>query len=176
MNNFTFLTQEQIFGDNQLEILKKYGIKCAVTDFAILLGTFASSENYTSEGNTLKDRAGRWWAKSDYDKSYPCTVSQDGTKSYDYCINRRVGARPALSYSSIKSICMNEMINIKGIKEVEYGEYPQTIVDVGRSNELEMAYNKGNLKTTGKSYTTDAVDRQNIDTCFRTELNSKFPF
>ena len=176
MNNFTFLTNEQIFGDNQLEILKKYSIKCAVTDFAILLGTYASSENYTSEGNNLKDRAGRWWTKSDYDKSYPCTVSPDGTKSYDYCINRRVGARPALSYSSIKSICMNEMINTKGLKEVEYGEYPQTIVDVEHSNELEMAYNKGNLKTTGKSYTTDAVDRQNIATCFSPRTYTEYEY
>ena len=28
MNNFTFLTEEQVFGDKQLDILKKYGTKC----------------------------------------------------------------------------------------------------------------------------------------------------
>ena len=31
MNNFTFLTDEQIFGNSQLDILKNYGTKCAIT-------------------------------------------------------------------------------------------------------------------------------------------------
>ena len=28
MSKFTFLTEEQVFGDKQLDILKKYGTKC----------------------------------------------------------------------------------------------------------------------------------------------------
>ena len=36
MLDFTFLTEEQCFGDKQLDILKKYGTKCAITDFSIL--------------------------------------------------------------------------------------------------------------------------------------------
>ena len=64
MSNFTFLTEEQIFGNNQLDILKKYGTKCAMTDFSILLGGYVSSTNYTSEGKNLKDRTGWWWTKS----------------------------------------------------------------------------------------------------------------
>lgn len=28
MKDFTFLTEEQVFGDKQLDILKKYGTKC----------------------------------------------------------------------------------------------------------------------------------------------------
>lgn len=63
MNNFTFLTDEQIFGSNQLDIIRKYGTACAITDFSILLGGFVSSY-YTSEGNTGKDRTGWWWTKS----------------------------------------------------------------------------------------------------------------
>ena len=52
MNNFTFLTDEQIFGNDQLDILKKYGTKCAITDFSILLGGYVSGDYYTSEGNS----------------------------------------------------------------------------------------------------------------------------
>ena len=37
MNDFTFLTEKQVFGDNRLEIFEKYGTKCAITDFSILL-------------------------------------------------------------------------------------------------------------------------------------------
>ena len=50
MNNFTFLTDEQIFYDDQLDILKKYGRKCAITDFSILLGGYVTENFYTSEG------------------------------------------------------------------------------------------------------------------------------
>lgn len=44
MSDFTFLTEEQIFGADQLEILKKRGTKAAVTDFSILLGAFFSDD------------------------------------------------------------------------------------------------------------------------------------
>ena len=35
MNNFTFLSKDQIFESNQLDIIKKLGRRCAITDFAI---------------------------------------------------------------------------------------------------------------------------------------------
>ena len=56
MNNFTFLTEEQVFGDKQLDILKKYGTKAAITDFSILLRSYVSSNVYTNEENTLKNK------------------------------------------------------------------------------------------------------------------------
>ena len=67
MNNFTFLTDEQIFGNSQLDILKNYGTKCAITDFSILLGGYVASDYCTSEGNLKKDRTGWWWTKTPYD-------------------------------------------------------------------------------------------------------------
>ena len=63
MSDFTFLTEKQVFGDNKLDIISKYGTKCAMTDFSILLGGYVSSDYYTSEGNTRKDRTGWWWTK-----------------------------------------------------------------------------------------------------------------
>ena len=56
MSDFTFLTEEQVFGDKQLDILKKYSTKAAITDFSILLGSYVSSNVYTSEENTLKNK------------------------------------------------------------------------------------------------------------------------
>ena len=49
------------------------------------------------------------------------------------------------------------------IKEVEYGEYPQTIVDETLSKKLEECYNEDvpfeiDLVRTGKVYTTDSVN------------------
>ena len=56
MNNFTFLTDEQIFGNDQLDILKKYGVGCVITDFSILLGgeTWEISTEYDSDGKKRK--------------------------------------------------------------------------------------------------------------------------
>ncbi len=155
MNDFTFLTNEQIFGKNCLDIFKKYGTKCAVTDFSILLGGFISSDFYTKEGKTRKDRSSWWWTKTPDSHGAVYIVDRDGEKFSPSVEMRNIGARPALPYSSIKAICSNEFINAKGIKEIEYGEYPQTIVDENYSRNLEMAYKNGTLKKTGKQYTTD---------------------
>ena len=56
MSDFTFLTKEQVFGDKQLDIYKKYGTKAAITDISILLGSYVSSNVYTNEENTLKNK------------------------------------------------------------------------------------------------------------------------
>ena len=40
MSDFTFLTEEQYFGDDKLDILEKRGTKAAITDFSILLGAY----------------------------------------------------------------------------------------------------------------------------------------
>lgn len=65
--DFTLLTEEQIFGDKQIDVLKKFGTKCAISDFAILLGGYVNSDTYTSEGDSLKNRTGWWWTKTPYD-------------------------------------------------------------------------------------------------------------
>ena len=69
MNDFTFLTEEQIFGNNRLDIISRYGERCAITDFSILLGGYVLSNCYTSEGNTGKDRTGWWCRKITCNKS-----------------------------------------------------------------------------------------------------------
>ena len=141
MNNFTFLTDEQIFGNNQLDIISRYGTKCAITDFSILLGGYVSSDYYTSEGNTRKDRTGWWWTKSSDGDNDARVVDRNSNRRWTHVDLRYGGARPALPYSSIQSISSNGVRGANGIKEIEYGEYPQTIVDENYSRELERAYN-----------------------------------
>ena len=169
MSNFTFLTEEQIFGDKQLDILKKYGTACAITDFSILLGGYVNNDFHTKEGNTDKDRIGWWWTRTD--DGY-----NDGDGDWNDVMDRDGGARPALPYSSISSIASNEVRGSFGIKEVEYGEYPQTIVDEGYSRELERAYNSGNIRTTGKSYTTDSVEYDEYEDSFRPRSHVEYEY
>ena len=84
MNNFTFLTDEQIFGNDRLDILKKYGTKCAITDFSILLGGYVS-DYYTSEGNSRKDRTGWWWTKSSDGANDARVVDSTGNRLLGRC-------------------------------------------------------------------------------------------
>lgn len=154
MLDLTLLTKEQILGDNSLEVLKKYGTTCGITDFAILLGGFVSSDYHTSEENRLKNRTCSWWSKTpgEYDEIY--VVNRNGAFDSVMFTSRLNSIRPAVKYSSISNGQTQEN---NGIKEVIYGEYPQWVVDQDNAKILEKMYNKGKLKTTGKNYTTDSV-------------------
>ena len=172
-SNITFLTEEQIFGDKQLDILKKYGTACAITDFSILLGGDVNNAYHTKEGNTDKDRTGWWWTRTDAGNNNARVVSSYGDGSYGNVHNRYSGARPALPYSSISS---NGVRGSLGIKEVEYGEYPQTIVDKNYSRKLERAYNSGNIRKTGKNYTTDSVHYNDYDAVFKARQHTEYEY
>ena len=176
-SNITFLTEEQIFGDKQLDTLKKYGTTCAISDFSILLGGFVNNDYHTKEGNTDKDRTGWWWTRTDDGDNDARVVDSHGDSLYHYVIDRRGGARPALPYSSISSIASNEVRGSFGIKEVEYGEYPQTIVDERFSRELEENYKRGSgIRKTGKTYTTDSVNYDDHDTSFEPIKHEEFEY
>lgn len=171
----TLLTEEQIYGKNQLDIIKKYGSKCAITDFAILLGGYVAQDYYTSEGKTLKDRTGWWWTKTPaYDNARVVDIL--GISGWNYVDKRNGGARPALTYSTISSITSNGVRGRSEVKEVQYGEYPQTIVDEIHSRELERLYNNGALKTTGKKYTTDSVRWQDVDKPFMARKHIEYEY
>jgi len=159
MNDFTFLTKEQVWGNNQLDIIKKYGTKCAVTDFSILLGCYAVTNINSSEGNALKNRTGWWWTKTPHYCDVDIVTTR-GSIGFESAYKQYVGARPVIPYSSIQAMCSNEVRGANGILEVEYGEYPQTVVDEEYSLELEKAFNKGNIPITGKNYTTDSFRYQ----------------
>lgn len=176
MNNFTFLTEDQIFGNNQLDILRDYGTKCAITDFSILLGGFVASGWYTSEGNSRKDRTGWWWTKSSDGDNDARVVDKSGDRRWDYVFKRYGGARPALPYSSISQISTNGVSGAKGILEVEYGEYPQTVVSEDFSRTLERAYSNGTINQTNKKYTTDSVRYEDIDTPFKARTHIEYEY
>lgn len=67
MNDLIFLTEDQIFGNNRLEIFQKRGTKASISDFSILLGGYVSDIFYAKNGNTqtLADRTGYYWTKTD---------------------------------------------------------------------------------------------------------------
>lgn len=153
----TFLKEDLVFGNNQLDILKKYGTKAAVTDFAILLGAAGGLETvklyYAKDGYLRKDRTSWWWTQTQFN-SDAYIVNEKGEKSWEHVTNRRGGGRPALPYSQISKFCQNKVIK-DGILQVEYGFYPQYIAN---SEYLEAKYKNNQLIATGKYYTTDSIN------------------
>ena len=166
MSEFTFLTEEQCFGSDKLNILEKRGIKAAITDFSILLGGWVNRDTvyrywHIAGDDSLEGRTGYYWTKSDDGDNDACAVSGDGFRCHRSVIRRHVGARPALPFSSISSIPTNGVSGAPkragdGVLEVEYGYYPQKAVSRDMQERLERAFKRRSLSRTGKKYTTDS--------------------
>ena len=160
MSDFTFLTEEQCFGSDKLDILKKRGIKAAITDFSILLGAYVSDYHINND-SSLDGRTGGYWTKSesDYGNNTACVVRKSGSSACFFVSARECGARPALPFSEASSIPTNgESVKRAkdGVLEVEYGYYPQKAVSTDMQEILERAYESGNISKTGNTYTTDS--------------------
>ena len=162
MKEFTFLTCEQVFGKDSLAIIKKYGTKCAVSDFSILLN--GSSFDF-STNEDLSTKTGFWWTQTSSSHLDAYAVTASGDKEWYGVVDREIGCRPAIKYSSIKDESTFKRRGINGVLEFTYGEYPQTAVIPVFSNTLETLYKMGRLKQTGKIYTTDSnfVEDYGID-------------
>lgn len=119
MGKSTFLTEEQLWGDKQSNIIKAKGNKVKPTPYAILLGAEVDDAGYGYS----------WTTSTHYDGSY-CVVSPLGDVSHSRAANsRRVAARPA-SFSNKSEISPNRVKNKgkDGIWEIEEYEYPHSIV------------------------------------------------
>ena len=165
MDEVTLLNYEQTFGDNKLNILKKISRSASITDFSILLGGFYNQ--FQSK------KIGYYWIKS----NNKCNIVEvSGFKWYESSNNRDNGIRPVLSYSKIKNYITNEIISEDGIKEVEYGEYPQYAVNKELQDKLEELYQNGKLTETNKTYTTDSRKYNEYDKDFLPQEHIEYEF
>ena len=178
MSNFTFLTQEQFFEGDKLDIFKKRGTKATVTDFSILLGAYVS-DYHVDNDSSLEGRTGYYWTKSDYGESYARAVIGPGDRAYSSVYLRNGGARPALPFSSISNIPTNGESGKRardGVLEVEYGYYPQKAVSRDMQERLERAYRSSSISKTGNSYTTDSVAYDDYDTAFQPQTHQEYEY
>lgn len=178
MSNFTFLTEEQCFGNDKLDILEKRGTKAAITDFYVLLGGWVTNYHVDND-SSLEERTGYYWTKSDCEKSYAYAVDDDGYKNY-YNVKKRIGgARPVLAFSSIDSIPTNGEGGKRardGILEVEYGYYPQKAVSKNMQKILEQEYIRGNISRTRNIYTTDSKKYDDYTKQFEPKTHEEYEF
>ena len=177
MNNFTFLTQEQCFKNDKLDIFEKRGTKAAITDFSVLLGGWVWE--HAENDSSLEGRTGCYWTKSDDGDTNARVVEDDGSSCRRNVQKRYIGARPALPFSSIGSIPTNgESVKRArdGILEVEYGYYPQKAVSKDMQERLERAYRSGSISKTRNSYTTDSIAYNEYDTSFQPQTHQEYEY
>lgn len=153
---FTLLSYEQTFGRSKIDVIERLGGKCAISDFAILLGSHTYDDYYINDDSSLKGRTSFWSLSSSKEDNYVCKVNICGDSIWKYVCARDYGVRPVLPYSNIYDISSNGVRGRSGILEVEYGEYPQYAVDKNLKKTLNDEFSAGRLKRTGKTYTTDS--------------------
>lgn len=177
MNNFTFLTQEQCFKNDKLDIFEKRGTKAAITDFSVLLGGWVWE--HAENDSSLEGRTGCYWTKSNDGDTNARVVDDDGSSCRRNVQSRYIGARPALPFSSIGSSPTNRESGKRardGILEVEYGYYPQKAVSKDMQERLERAYRSESISKTRNIYTTDSVDHNKEDTSFQPQTHQEYEY
>ena len=152
---FTLLSDEQIIGSHKIDVIERLGGKCAISDFAMLLGGYECS-NFIEDDSSLKGRTTFWWTRSSNGNGNVRTVDYNGDINWACAGHRFDAVRPVLPFSSISDISPNGVRGRDGILEVEYGEYPQYAVDANLGRTLDREFASGRLKKTGKTYTTDS--------------------
>ena len=175
MSNFTFLTEEQCFGADKLYILKKRGTKAAISDFSILLGGAVTNYEHIEGDSSLEGRTGYYWTKTSYNNDAR-VVYCDGISYYNYVRSRGGGVRPVLPFSLISLISSNEVRGNENVFEVEFGEYPKSVVSKEVGNILEKLYNSNSLSKTGKSYTTDSRNYDEYDKKFEAQSHIEYEY
>ena len=180
MSEFTFLTEEQCYGSDKLNILEKRGTKAAISDFSILLGGFFEDSEHIDGNSSLEGRTGRYWTKSSDEDKNVFTVDEFGVSAiWINALWRDTGSRPALSFSSIDRIPTNGERGRRakdGILEVEYGYYPQKAVSKNMQIRLEREYASGRIKKTGNGYTTDSRAYDDYDESFLAQRHAEYEY
>lgn len=174
MNNqdLTLLSEGQIWGndkESQLEVMRKYGTKAAITDLCVLTGSYLCEDtDYNiDEDSSLKGRISWFWTRSCENDKDVLVVYKSDPRIFEYRYKRNGAVRPALQSSVIFSqISPNRVRGYNGTEEVEYGEYPQYAADSRMQSILESEYNRG-INKTGRSYTFDSVKYDDYDTGFK---------
>ena len=168
MNNDIFLTQNQLYDDTALDVIKKRKTKAVITDYAIILGGYVSNFD---DGSNLKYRIGSYFTGS-YNESSVGIVYDDGKNYYTSLKRRDTGIRLVMPFKD--KIPSNNGIVLEkpdGVLEVEYGYYPQDTVTIKLEEELNNKFLNNNISVTGNIHHFDFDG--NITTTEVYEFNGK---
>ena len=166
--DLTLLSEGQIWGNSsepQLEVIRKYGTKAAITDLCVLTGSYLCEDtDYNiDEDKSLTGRTSWFWTRSDDGNNDVRTAEEDGIRHIKCRYKRHGAVRPALQSSVIFSqISPNRVGGYNETEEVEYGEYPQNAADSRMQNILKSIYKIG-MNKTGRNYTFNSTRNDDYD-------------
>ncbi len=152
----TLLKEEQVLGDNKIDLIGKVGTMCAVTDFAITLGAAVDSSHHVDYDKSLKGRTGFYHLSANDEYFCYNAITPQGNIVH---IHTGDEIRPVILFDNIFSIFSfppNAVKYNNGKSETEYGEYPQYVVSTDIEKKLEQAYLSGTIRKTIKTYTMDS--------------------
>ena len=93
-NEFTLLSDEQTFGSRKIDVIEQMGGKCAISDFAILLGSYVSNDYFIEDDSSLKGRTTWWWTRSSGGDGDVRAVNAVGARSWTSAGRRSGAVRP----------------------------------------------------------------------------------
>ena len=170
--DFTFLKEDQIWGDDALEVMKHYGTEVTPTDLSYLLGGIIADNPTFGGGITITCEP---WTASLSGNGYVCCVDFDGRNGRsEFADSRNVSARPVLSPFEASKISPSNAKVINGIRVAEYGEYPQMVAEEPTRKRLERLYGLRTLRPTGKKYTFDLNALENDDISFEADAYPEY--
>ena len=162
MLNFKILREENVIGPQRFSIFDKIGIYTSTTDFGII-----TSNYYNSTGE--KNNFPYWLDSYEYETviTIPNWVWNNIRKEIrgkyigNYNLSSKyvnldigkIGVRPIVSYSEIKSEIIHEYINEDLVKVALAFEFPQEYTSLETSHDLDLLYINNVLNKTQKSYT-----------------------
>lgn len=140
--NYTYrlLSQEQVFGETRIDVIRKLGAECGVSDFAVLSGAEIS-----------RKKTGKWFLSSTPGYGDVCMVDQDGSQRVAYATSHG-SARPVMECADISRLPGKAVKDISGFEQISFGEYPQNAADKTLARTLEQEFTEDLLRTTGKKY------------------------
>ena len=143
----TLLTKEEV--DN-LDVLMKFGKNMFLTDLALSTGAY-------SFGDVGTLGAGIYFTKTPAASHENGVICDDAKDSFqdEYCYKRDCAIRPilVLPQNIYSYIYQNRYEGYNETYEVEFGEYPQSVVDIDMHEELINARDNGLLKELDYEYT-----------------------
>ena len=98
-HGLTLLSEGQIWGNSsepRLEVIRKYGIKSAITDLCVLTGSYLC-EDTIDEDRSLTGRTSWFWTRSDDDDNDVRMVNENAIRSFIYRYYRHGAVRPSFA-------------------------------------------------------------------------------
>lgn len=171
----TILTEEQVYGDNRLNIFNVIDPRAAVSDTAILRGAYVSHLHVDND-SSLGGRTGYYWLQNSDGYGDARGVFSTGNIDCLYCNSRDGGVRAALPYSSIQNLPHTIKTRSNGLEEITYGYYPGSATDKFIQRFLEDSYNAGDLTSIGTGCIFDDRKYDDYDKDFLSEGQIYFEY